>query len=49
MIFYMEKERMESLPEEEINMAYPHKEAVGYVVGELITFFQNSKVRCPFL
>jgi len=45
----LEEERMESLPEKEINMTYAHEEAVGYVVGELVTFFQNNKVRCPFL
>jgi hypothetical protein len=49
MISYMEEERMESLPEEEINMTHAHKEAVKYVVCELVTFFQNNKVRCPFL
>jgi len=45
----LEKVRMETLSEEEMNMAQTHKEASVYVVGELITFFHNNKVMCPIL
>jgi hypothetical protein len=49
MIPYLEEVRMESLTEKEINIAQAHKEVTGYVAGEMITFFQNNKVRCPIL
>jgi len=38
---------MESSPEKEINIVHAQKEVTGHVIGELITFFQNSKLMCP--
>jgi len=49
MISFLEEVKMESSPEEEINIAQAHKQVTAYVVGELVTFFQNDKVKCPIL